>query len=371
MKSFTFGSAIACLSLTLMLAACGGAAQLPPPATPSSAAAKPASGAVLAPVATVDDLYQQAKKEGAVSWDASLADTVGGPIADAFMKTYPGIAVTRRQVAAEPMMTDIKVQEAAKHVTLDVATLTDATVADAFAADVVTGVDWVKLGVPQNHVFLDKMVLIQMSPNVVVYNKDKIPAGEVPKTYDDLADPKWMGKMAFDGRGSLYQVFLSAPELGGAAKGLEYAKKIAAQKPLFQNTQSAVEPMVISGQVLIGSDALPTFLATAKKNPPMDVAPITPIHSVVNPAFVVAGAPHPAAAQLLIAWLGSKEGQDVVNNISVSDMEPCDVTPRSAAAELLCGKHIEWHTLTTLSQFQQLADFAKQVQQILGTYTGS
>jgi iron(III) transport system substrate-binding protein len=341
----------------------------------SSAPAKPAlaaaSAAQLPPVASLDDLYQQAKKEGQVSWDASLADTVGGPIADAFMKAYPGITVTRRQITAESMMTDIKLQEAAKHVTLDVGTLTDATVADAFAAEVVTAIDWAKLGLPQNHIFLDKMVLIQMSPNVVVYNKDKIPADQVPKTYDDLVDPKWMGKMAFDGRGSLYQVFLSAPELGGEQKGLEYARKIAAQKPLFQNTQSAVEPMVISGQVLIGSDALPTFLATAKKNPPMDVAPISPIHSVVNPAFVVAGAPHPAAAQLLIAWLGSKEGQGVVNNISVSDMEPCDVTPRSAAAELLCSKGIKWNTLTTLPQFQQLADYAKQIQQILGTYTGS
>ena len=103
----------------------------------------------------------------------------------------------------------------------------------------------------------------------------------------------------------------------------------------------------------------------------MDVAPISPIHSIVNPAFVVANAPHPAAAQLLIAWLGSPAGQAVVNNISVSVMEPCDVTPRSAAAELLCTKHIEWKTLTNLSQFQQMGDYGKQVQQILGTYTGT
>ncbi|MBV8085067.1 MAG: extracellular solute-binding protein, partial [Chloroflexi bacterium] len=279
--------------LIIVLAACGG-----------PAAASSASGSA----ASLDALYQQAKADGTVEWYTSLADAVIGPIIDAFQAAYPGVKVNRTQMTADQLLSTLQVQQAAHHVTIDVGSTIESNVSDLLDAKIAANVDWTKLGVPKERILQNVLVTYWYSPNVVVYNTQKVAPADAPKSWDDLLDPKWQDKIAMDGRGSMLEVFVASSQLGGAAKGLEFAQKLAAQHPLYQANNSAVEPMVISGQVLVASDILPNLIGAQKKGAPIDLAPISPIHSPGNFAYVPAGAPHMSAAQLLVAWLASPDG---------------------------------------------------------------
>ncbi|MFI5269112.1 MAG: extracellular solute-binding protein [Chloroflexota bacterium] len=146
---------------------------------------------------------------------------------------------------------------------------------------------------------------------------------------------------------------------------------MAAQKPLYQANNSAIEPMVISGQVPIGTDVLTSFLTASKKGPPLEIAPVSPVYEATTFAYVPAGAPHMAAAQVLVSWLGSADGQAALAVAGSGSLGSCDATQQSATTKALCSRHIKFVKFNQLSQFQEIAAYQKQVQQILGTFTGS
>lgn len=331
-------------ALVAGLAACGGAAP---------AASTPASGGA----------------SGDVVWYSADSEDVAGPVIQAFQKTHPGIHIAHTNEKQQTMFSELQVQQAAKHVTIDVASTAN-DLADTIANHMPAKVDWAKLGVPADRV-LENVVEVGGNTIVIVYNTQQVTAADAPKSWDDLLDPKWTGKMAVDGRASWMPMYLAAPELGGKEKGLEYARKLAAQKPLYQANNSAIEPMVISGQVPIGTDVLASYLTASKKSPPLDVAPVSPVYEATTFAYVPEGAPHAAAAQTLVAWLGAPDGQSALAAAGAGSLASCDATNPSPTTTALCSHHIKFVKLNQLSQFQEIAAFQKQVQKTLGTLTGS
>jgi iron(III) transport system substrate-binding protein len=331
---------LGCWLLLAGLSACGGAAQ---PAPASSAGDKQ------------------------IVWYSADADDIAGPVIQAFEKGHPGVKVTHTNEKQQTMYSEIQVQQAAKKVSIDVASTAN-DVADTIGAHMPASVDWVKLGVPADRVLQD---VVEVSGNsiVIVYNTQQVAAADAPKSWDDLLDPKWQGKMAIDGRGSWMPMYLASPQLGGRDKGLEYARKLAAQKPLYQANNSAIEPMVVSGQVPLGTDVLANYLTASKKSPPLEIAPVSPVYEATTFAYVPAGAPHLAAAQLLVAWLGSDDGQAALAAAGSGSLGACDAAQQSATTKALCTRHISYVKLNQLSQFQDVAAYQKQVQQVLGTVT--
>src|SRR5581483_1519540 len=131
------------LIAALSLAACGGSATLPaasaPPASSASsaaaakpassagAAAKPATSASAKPAASasgsggLDALYQKAKGEGSVTWYDATATDVMAPLVQEFEKTYPGIKVAYTDSKPPDIFTQVRVQETAHNVSIDVA----------------------------------------------------------------------------------------------------------------------------------------------------------------------------------------------------------------------------------------------------------
>ena len=65
---------------------------------------------------------------------------------------------------------------------------------------------------------------------VIVYNKEKVAAADAPKTYEDLADPKWKGKLLIRSSGHIYNQSLVGAILAelGPEKTEAWAKGVAA-----------------------------------------------------------------------------------------------------------------------------------------------
>jgi iron(III) transport system substrate-binding protein len=137
------------------------------------------------------------------------------------------------------------------------------------------------------------------------------------KSYKDLLDAKWTGKIVIDdprkpGPGqATFSFFYLHPELG-----LDYVRAFVNQKPVILKDYAQEIDSVGRGKYPIGV-GLSDSLAEQRSKQGIPLAIIDPRQlregSDVNPAAGAIGvfnrAPHPNAAKLYVNWLLSKEGQ--------------------------------------------------------------
>jgi iron(III) transport system substrate-binding protein len=145
------------------------------------------------------------------------------------------------------------------------------------------------------------------------YNTKLVKAEDAPKSFADLLDPKWAGKMvkahpAYSGT-IMNATFQIARDLGW-----EYFEKLAKQR--IMQVQSATDtPKKISlGERAIMIDGAGYLVIQAKEaGEPVDViypAEATPL--ATSPSTVFKGAPNPNAARLFFSWLHGREGQQIL-----------------------------------------------------------
>jgi iron(III) transport system substrate-binding protein len=143
----------------------------------------------------------------------------------------------------------------------------------------------------------------------LVYNTEQLKPDEVPKTWSDLANPKWKGKFLLTDPqvADNYMGWLDAVE---RSQGIELLRKIATQN--YKVTQSGASgvQMVAAGAYLFNA---PTFTAFSRslieKKAPIAIQYLRePTVISARSLGIAAKAPHPNAARLLVHWLLSEEG---------------------------------------------------------------
>lgn len=142
------------------------------------------------------------------------------------------------------------------------------------------------------------------------FNTKLISPAEAPKTYKDLLDPKWKGKMSLAGTST------GVHWVGNVLNvmGREYVDKFAAQDVKLQNMSAvALAGLVVSGEVPLSPTTQDSNIFTARKTgAPVEWRPLEPVVANLGSAGLTAKAPHPHAALLFLDYLFSKEGQKVL-----------------------------------------------------------
>ena len=150
----------------------------------------------------------------------------------------------------------------------------------------------------------------------MVYNPTLLPASQVPKSWSDLANPIYKGKLAFQSATALsittaefYYLYTSMGNSSGQWTSL--MKGIAANHPIITSTAGAAESDVLNGQAAIGIDTLDSYVTALKGDPnaPLKLVDIEPLVYTPGVVAITAGAPHPAMAKLVEAWFISVPGQ--------------------------------------------------------------
>ncbi len=135
-------------------------------------------------------------------------------------------------------------------------------------------------------------------------------AAHPPKTWADLADPKWKGKILADdfratgGGNSWFSVTTEK-------FGRDFHTKLAAQGVAFTRDQREAERRVARGEYAIYLPWLLNYLPSLKGLPVKAVVPQEGVVYLVYTSSVLAKAPHPNAARLLIDFMVSEEGQAI------------------------------------------------------------
>lgn len=174
--------------------------------------------------------------------------------------------------------------------------------------------------------------------HVFAYNTRQVNPKDAPRSYDDLLQPRWKGKVMMDEEEDLW--YASVLEILGKDKGQSFMRGLAQQQPVFQGSKTLMMQLLCAGEVAL---AFPVNFNQAndakKRGCPSDWVVIEP--QTQRPPFVIAmaqNAPHPAAAKLFIDFLLSKEPQRFMQENIFRQSPRLDVEPSGDLAKLKGGR---------------------------------
>jgi iron(III) transport system substrate-binding protein len=148
---------------------------------------------------------------------------------------------------------------------------------------------------------------------VIGYNTNLVKREDAPKSYADLLDPRWMGKIVKGHPGYsgaiLTALFVLARDLGWS-----YFEKLAQQKVM--QVQSAADPpkKILLGERAVMADGNDYNLVLLKDQgqPVEAVYPAEGSPLIIVPSGIFRSAPNPNAARLFQSFFFSAEGQQLL-----------------------------------------------------------
>jgi iron(III) transport system substrate-binding protein len=265
------------------------------------------------PSPVTPELEVAAKADGRVIFYASMDIEVAEGIGRTFEAKYPGIVVQVERAGAERLLQRVSQEYAAGIHTVDVIDSTDAAhplywkQQGWLAPYVPEGV----ARLPANARDVDGFYAVDRATMAVVaYNTKLVTAAEAPKSYADLLDPKWAGKIikanpAYAGN------TLTATLILSRTLGWDYFQKLGRQRVM--QVQSATEPpkkLALGERAVMFDGSEYVALSAKRRGQPIEIVYMpegTPL--VFGSAAIMKDAPHPNAARLFISFLFSREGQ--------------------------------------------------------------
>ncbi|HKX01339.1 MAG TPA: extracellular solute-binding protein [Methylomirabilota bacterium] len=263
-----------------------------------------------------DPRLEAARKEGKVVWYTSLALTSSEKVAKLFETAYPGVKVEVHRTGSQRILQRMMQELQAGIKNVDVVHTSDAghyvllKEKKLLMRYTPAGVDAFGAG------FKDKDGYhygLRATVNVIAYNTKALSPAEAPRTWKDLLDPKWHGRLVTAHPG--YSGVIATHVLALVhLHGWDYFKALAQNKPML--VQSAVDPsgVVASGERPVAVDGGDyTFYQVKKKGNPVEIVyPKEGVPLVVSPSAITSFAPHPNAARLFTDFIFSREIQQVL-----------------------------------------------------------
>jgi ABC-type Fe3+ transport system substrate-binding protein len=263
-------------------------------------------------------LVEGAKKEGKLMfYTALIVDQVVRPLKQAFEKEYPFLQVEFFRANSERIAQRVLAEYQAKRYDVDL-------ISGSTATSLVKQAGFMQrffsphlaeypteLKDPQGFWGSTNVYFMTLG-----YNTRQVKAAEVPKTYEDLLNPRWKGQMMWStSSGSGAPQFIGNILLSmGEEKGKAYLQKLK-QQNIAKSTASArqILDLVIAGEYPLAIQIFNHHAYISKKaGAPVDWQPLEPVTATINTVGLVRHAPRPHAAMLFMDFLLSKRGQKVV-----------------------------------------------------------
>jgi len=272
------------------------------------------------PTEVTPALIEAAKKEGKLSYYSALELTTAERLARTFETKYPGIAVRVERSGAERIFQRIAQEQGSGIKAVDVGNSTDPAHYLEWKKN-----DWlapylpreVAQHFPADQIDRDGMYATSCAwTEAIGYNTHLVKREEAPKSYADLLDPKWTGKMVKAHPGYsvaiLTTTFLLARDLGWP-----YLEKLARQK--IMQVQSAADPpkKILLGERAVMADGNEYNLVLLKdQGKPVEVVyPAEGSPLIVVPSGIFRDAPNPNAARLFQSFFFSAEAQQMLVDV--------------------------------------------------------
>jgi len=148
---------------------------------------------------------------------------------------------------------------------------------------------------------------------VQAYNTNLIKREDLPRSYRDLLDPKWKGKLGIEAKNQEW-FWTVSEELGGDA-GIKFFRELVARNGMsVRQGHSLLTNMVASGEVPLALTVYNYLAEGAKqKGAPVDWFAIEPAVARSNAIGIARRAPHPNAALLFHDYMITEAQQYFVS----------------------------------------------------------
>jgi iron(III) transport system substrate-binding protein len=259
-------------------------------------------------------LYDGAKKEGKFLWYTSLI--AHKEIAKIFESKYPGVTVESYRASGTQLASRVLAEAQAKRYLGDVIetsppglmVLRDSQLLAPYTSPHLSEYpEAAKQKAPGGLVFwtTDRESYIGVG-----YNKNLMPAADIPKNFDDLLKPAVKGKMAISNDD------VAARLIGGMikSKGESFIKKLKEQDVTVHGVNGpGFNQLIVSGEVAMSFTAIESNITHAvEKGGSVAWVPMDLVPAIAGGVAVFAHAQHPHGALLLLDYFLSPEGQKVL-----------------------------------------------------------
>jgi iron(III) transport system substrate-binding protein len=301
--------------------------------------ASPVRAQAPAPVAITPQLIEAAKKEARVILYSSMDLPVGEKLGKAFETAYPGISVQIERSGSERLFQRVG-QEFDSNI---------------HAADIINSSDashfitWKKNGwlmpfvpedvakyFPENYRDPDGMsATSRIYLSSIAYNTNLVKPEDAPKSFADLLDPKWAGKMV-KGHPAYSGTIMTATFETVRELGWEYMEKLSKQR-VMQVQSSTDPPKKLSlGERAVMADGNEYGIVLLKEagQPVEPVYPTEGTPTISGPTGIFKSASHPNAAKLFQAWLHTRQTQQFFMDYTAQYSAHAQVQPKPGRRKL-------------------------------------
>lgn len=259
------------------------------------------------------ELVAAANKEGALVFYGVAQQDSYDRIFREFMADYPKIKVKPTRVRTANFLERVLLEFKSGDIKADVVHASS-EIADVVAAGAIVPYAGVDAYMQKNYRFptpksLPGLVADAILVKMVDYNTNMLTKAQLPKSWEDMTDPKWKGKLALDIEG--YEWFAAMWKTLGPEKADKLMKGLAANVVMREGATHIMELMV-AGEFPISIEAYGHRIVDFQKQG----APVEVVQPLFQPVPVIPsywgaikGSKNPNAAKLALHWLASPRGQ--------------------------------------------------------------
>lgn len=264
--------------------------------------------------ATAAEVRDRAEAEGQVVFYASMNNADVKALADGFKQAYPKIDIQYYRGNDASLMEKISTEARTGKPLVDVISITGFYGHFLKKRGMLEAYDS-----PERKFFRDVYkdaqafwTSIYTTYAVFGYNTRLVSKASVPKSYQDLLQPEWKGQIGMEARP--YEWFATTMKnMGGEEKGLDLMRRLAQQQPQPRSGRTLIAQLVAAGEFKASVTVYSQSYEILKQSgAPADWTPLDPVYASVHPTGIAAKAPHPNAARLLMDFLLSKKGQEII-----------------------------------------------------------
>jgi iron(III) transport system substrate-binding protein len=322
------------------------------------------TGAARAQAFTPDPVdVEAARREGSLSWYTSTPVDLAQQLIEAFQKET-GIKVQLLRTGGQAVLRRILPEIAAGQPGADVITMSDAGAANAMAkqgqlvafrpVDFDKVLDVVKD--PQGRWIAQRLQL-----SGIPVRTDKVAPADVPKTWSDLTNPRYKGRMVMPDP-SFTAIQLVVAAMLSQKLGWDFYKSLRANDTMIVQGHQQVFATLQSGERVIGAEGSdPRSFAHGHEVPNQTIIyPSEGAFFVSSPTAIIKGARSPNAAKLFAQFMISPAAQAMIAAGGIHASRP-DVPPPPGLPPLSAIKalpidldYVEEHNRDVKARFNEI-----------------
>lgn len=313
-----------------------------------------------------NDLYSdsvpsqvEAKKEGRVVYYTAQNLVQEVSITRAFEAKYPGIRVEMFRTGSQSLMTKITNEYRAQRHAFDVVSLNTLSL-NTFKEEGILG-RYVSLESKEYpEAFKEPegyWTEYYYDVYVIIYNRKLFPSLNAPKTFEELTNQKWRGKIMMDRTVPYWFAFMI--QRLGKENALNLARRLVANDLVYRDGSSLVMQLVNAGEVPLGFPLKGTTTAEMiLTGAPLGWSRPEPVFCPALGIGISSKSPHPNAAKLFIDFTLSQTGQE---NIAGSGKIPARPGVRHKTPKLTEGIVLHKVNVLSIREYEEVSKIYRDV----------